>query len=172
MFTAGQYEASVAASERAAELARTGGDDLTRVRTDVQRLNILQVLSRLADALRVGQELLPLAESVGDLDGVVLTLHNLAYIHALQGALAASWGHMARALAPAEHTGDPGRLAYTLALRGWIAIMGGDWRGAAADLDRARALSRQGNQSWWSGRSWPSFNAWVHAWTRAEPSRL
>ena len=76
MFTAGQYEASVAASERAAELARTGGDDLTRVRTDVQRLNILQV------------------------------------------------------------------------------------------------LSRQGNQSWWSGRSWPSFNAWVHAWTRAEPSRL
>ena len=79
---------------------------------------------------------------------------------------------VARALAPAEHTGDPGRLAYTLALRGWIAIMGGDWRGAAADLDRARALSRQGNQSWWSGRSWPSFNAWVHAWTRAEPSRL
>jgi tetratricopeptide (TPR) repeat protein len=64
--------------------------------------------------------------------------------------LAASQGHIERALAPAEHMGDPGRLAYTLALRGWIAVMSGDWRGAAADLDRARALSLQGNQSWWS----------------------
>ena len=37
----------------------------------------------------------------------------------------------------------PGSSAFALTVRGWIAILSGDWRDARADLDQALALGHQ-----------------------------
>ncbi|MGH2389139.1 MAG: tetratricopeptide repeat protein, partial [Chloroflexota bacterium] len=55
-----------------------------------------------------------------------------------------------RALALAEQMGNPARLAFTLALRSWIAVLAGDWKNARADLDRAASVSSQTDHSWYS----------------------
>jgi transposase len=150
LFTAGQYGAALPASEKAAALACAGGDDRTRVLAGWNRVNLLQVIGRLGDALRVGQEVLPLAEAVADLECLWRAHVDLAAMHVLRGAFDASRGFIERALALAEHMGDPGPISGTLTLRGWLAIVGGAWPGAQAGLDQALALSRQVDRSWYS----------------------
>jgi tetratricopeptide (TPR) repeat protein len=151
LFAAGQYGESLATSERAAELARAGGDDHTRLLAAVlaswNRANILLMRGRLGEALRLTEEALPLVEALGDLEGLLMAHRDLAYRHTLRGAVATGRGHIAAALTLAEQLGDPGQLALTLALCGWLALLGGDWRGARADLDQALALSRQIDRS-------------------------
>jgi transposase/Tfp pilus assembly protein PilF len=148
LFTAGQYNASLAASERAADVARAGGDDHTRVLAERDRANILAKLGRLGDALCLGQKVLPLIETMGDLDRLLVTHRDLAYIHALQGAFAPCQRHIDRALGLAGQMGEPGPIASTLAVRGWFALLRGEWQGARADLDQAVELSRQVDRSW------------------------
>ena len=150
LFSAGRYDASLAAGERAAALARAFGDDRTLAFAEEHRINILQMLGRLNDALRVGEEVLPLAERAGDLSCLVALHSDLAYVHALQGALAASRRSLDRALVWAEQLGDLALLAFTLAMRGWLAVLGGDRAGARADLDRAASVSSQADRSWYS----------------------
>jgi tetratricopeptide (TPR) repeat protein len=150
LFITGQYGAALPASEKAAELARASGDDHTWVLAAWNRVNLLQLLGRLAEAVRVGQEVLRLVEAVGDLDGLLRAHFDLAWFHALQGTIASGRSHVERALALAEQMGDPGQLAFTWAGRGWFAVLSGEWRGAHADLDQAVALSRQLDTSWWS----------------------
>ncbi|HKC75238.1 MAG TPA: hypothetical protein VKF37_13730, partial [Chloroflexota bacterium] len=147
LFVAGEYGASLATSARAAALARTAGDDCTRVRAEWNRVNILQMLGRLEDALRLGQEALPLVEAVGDRDNLLRAHRDLAYLHTLRGAVETGRRSIERALAVAEQMGDPGELSFTLALRGWLAVLRGAWPSACADLDRAVTLSRQVDRS-------------------------
>ena len=65
LFQDGQYEACLAAGERATELARTGDDHL-RAQVNLRHIDQLQMLGRLGEALRVGQEVLPLVDARGD----------------------------------------------------------------------------------------------------------
>ena len=151
LFTAGQYDASLTAGERAAALARAGGDDRTLALAEEHRINVLQMLGRLTEALRVGEAVLPLAERVGDLNCLVGLHFDVAYIHVLRGALAAAGLAGDRAVAHAEQLGNPDLLAFALAVRGWIAVLSGAWTRARADLDRAVSVSRQTDRSWYSG---------------------
>jgi tetratricopeptide (TPR) repeat protein len=151
LFATGQYGQSLATSERAAELARAVGDERTRTLATVQaswnRVHLLQMQGRLGEALRLSEEVLPQVEALGDLESTMMAHRDLAYGHALRGAVATAGGHLACALALAEQLGDPGHVAFTLALRGWLAVLGGDWQGARADLEQALALSRQVERS-------------------------
>ncbi len=149
-FTDGQYDASLAAGDRAAALARADGDERTLAYAEAHRINLLQMLGRLGEALRVGQEMLPLAERVGDLICLVGAHSDVAYIHALQGAFASSRRSLDRALAWAEQAGNPGRLTYALAMRGWVAALSGEWTSARADLERAASVGSQISRSWFS----------------------
>jgi ATP/maltotriose-dependent transcriptional regulator MalT len=90
---------------------------------------------------------LPHGEAAGDLDGLLRAHRDLANIHALQGHVALGRAVIERALAVAVQLGDPGQISFTLTLRAWIALLGGDWQGARADLDQALALSRQIDRS-------------------------
>ncbi|MGH2346453.1 MAG: tetratricopeptide repeat protein, partial [Chloroflexota bacterium] len=81
LFTAGRYDASLKAGERAAALARARGDDRTVALAEENRINVLQMLGRLGDALRVGQAVLPLAERVGDLECLWRTHIDMAYTY-------------------------------------------------------------------------------------------
>jgi tetratricopeptide (TPR) repeat protein len=150
LFAAGEYETCLAASERAATLARAGGDDRIRAQAHFNCMNILQTLGRLGDALKMSQEVLPLAEAVGDRESLLWALIDRAYIHAQQGTFAASRHESECALPVARQMEDPGLIAYALAHRGWIISLGGDWPGARAALDEAVALSRQAHLSWYS----------------------
>jgi tetratricopeptide (TPR) repeat protein len=150
LFTAGQYDAALAACERAAALAQVAGDARTRMLADVQRVNLLQLLGRFGEALRVGQGVLPLTEEVADLGCVARVACCMGYIHALQGAFALSRRLLDQAVAAVAQMENPSRLAFGLATRGWLSVLEGDWPGARADLDRALAASRQADRSWYS----------------------
>lgn len=150
LFGAGRYRESLAAIERAAERARASGDDHGRALADAQRINILQTVGRVADALRVADAVFPAIEAVDDLDARRRAHGDLAYIHILRADLATGRHHVDRALALAERTGDPAARAFALALRAWLATIGGDWPGAAADLERAQALEGAAPDSWYA----------------------
>ncbi len=150
LFTAGRYDASLAAGERAAALARIGGDDRTVALAEENRINVLQMLGRLEEALRVGREVLPLAERVGDLECLWRTHIDMAYIYVLRADFAGGRSSFDQALILAEQVGNPARLSFTLALRSWIAVLIGDRASARADLDRAQAESSGADRSWYS----------------------
>ncbi len=150
LFAAGQYEASLAANERALALASGGGDGLPRVRAAYNRLVNLLMLGRLADALRASRDVLPVVEAAGHPTTLLAVLRDVSYIHALRGEVVASRAHIERAAVVARQMEDPGPVAYTLAQRAWVVFLGGDGPGARAALDEAVALSRRGDQSWYS----------------------
>jgi tetratricopeptide (TPR) repeat protein/transcriptional regulator with XRE-family HTH domain len=150
LFTAGRYDASLAAGERAATLARARGDERTVALAEENRINVLQMLGRLGDALRVGRAVLPLAERVGDLECLWRTHIDMAYTYVLRADFASGRSAFDRALALAQQVGNPTRLAFTLALRSWIAVLSGDLTNARVDLDRAASVSNQTDHSWYS----------------------
>ena len=147
---AGQYEASLAANERALALVGADGDPRIRVRAAYFCLAVFQVLGRIAEAMRVGQELLPLAETAGHLNILLGTLRDVSDMHALRGDIAASRACIDRASLLARQLADPGVAAYTLAQQAWVMFLCGDGPGAAATLEEALALSRQASRSWYA----------------------
>jgi tetratricopeptide (TPR) repeat protein len=143
LYIAGDYQESLAACERAADLARAAGDDRTRVLAQWHRVNLLMILGRLTEALQVGQEALPLAEALGDPLCLTRAHRILAEAYALCGALETGRKHLAQAHAAAEQLGDAGQQSIALSMCGWLALLRGDGRDARATLDRALELSRQ-----------------------------
>jgi len=150
LLTAGRYDEALSASERASALARAGGGQPERARADGLRLDLLDLMGRLGDALALGREVLPLAEAADDPD-MLLRLHrNLAYVHARRGDLAASRARLARALEVATRLGDPAQWAYTLALGARVAVVSGNWVAAQSALDEAAATLRADERSWYA----------------------
>ncbi len=150
LFTTGHYEASLPASERAAALARASGDTNSWVLAEYNRMNILQLLGRLGEAVRIGQEIVVLADPASHSHNLVAVLRDLAFLHALQGAFEQSHQYIDQACLVAEGLEEPGQIALTLATRSWIVALRGDWPRAGTEMDKAMALSRQAGQSWYS----------------------
>ncbi len=147
---AGQYSMSEVANQRAVELARACGDQRSHVRAEYNRLVICQALGRLRAALTLGNEVLPLAERVGHLNTQVGVPRDLAYIHALRGAFGQSRRFIEWATLAATKMRDPGPVAFTQALHGWILFLSGETPAARVEVDAAVELSRQGRRSWYS----------------------
>jgi tetratricopeptide (TPR) repeat protein len=150
LFSAGRYGAALVAAERAAALARAGGDDLTLALAEESRVNHLQMLGRLDDALRVGREVLPLAERLGDLECLWRLQNDLAYTYVLRADFASARGAFDRALALAEQQGNPVQIAFGLAMRSWVAVLSGEWASARADLERAAAVGSRTDRTTFS----------------------
>jgi transcriptional regulator with XRE-family HTH domain/tetratricopeptide (TPR) repeat protein len=150
LFSAGQFEAALALSERTVALAQAAGDTHTAIKADIQRINNLQLLGRFGEALRFGQGVLSRAEEVADLGVVARACCPLLYIHALQGDFPTSRRLIDRAVAAASQMENPSRVSFIVAHRAWLAALVGDREGAHADLDRALAASRRADLSWYS----------------------
>jgi transcriptional regulator with XRE-family HTH domain/tetratricopeptide (TPR) repeat protein len=150
MFAAGQYDAALVACERTATLAQTTGDTATAIKAGTQRINILQLLGRFGEALRVGSGVLSQAEELADPGDAARVCCPLGYIHALQGDFAASRRLFDRAIVASAQMENPSRLSFILAHRAWLAALTGDQKNAHVDLDRALAVSRQADLSWYS----------------------
>lgn len=148
LFGAGRYSESLGAIELASERAHASGDARTRALADAQLINILYILGRVEDALRVGEALFSEIEWVEDLDTLRLAHGGLADIRILRGELAAARHHVDRARTIGERIGDPASLAFPLTLGAWIDTVAGDWRSARTGLERALDLSDR-VQRWW-----------------------
>ncbi len=146
LLVAGRYDESLAASERAAELAHSS-DIHTRLQIARDRANTLQLQGRLEEALRANQDVEPLAEAVGDLECLVTVPRDRAYSHTLRGAFATARHDIDRSFSLGNQLENPANLSFTLAFRGWIAFLTGDWRSARDDLEEAVRLNRQVDRS-------------------------
>lgn len=146
--TTGRYTEAVAANRQAAELARTSGDDRSRLLAESNRFHLLIKLSRMDEALELAEEILRLAEQLGDPDLIVSAHLDLGFNRAAQGAFEIARMHIDRACEVAPSIGKPQILMVAVAVRGWLAFLRGDWATARADLEQAVALGSEGN-SWW-----------------------
>jgi len=149
---AGDYQEALVASARAAELAGAFGDHRTAVLAEWNRVNSLAALSQIPaeDVFLLRRQALSRIEALGELDLLSRAHHNLAYVSAARGAFETGRTHIDSALAAAEQLGDPGELAFAIAIRGWLAFLGGDWRQARADLEEAAAMSGGLDRSWYA----------------------
>jgi tetratricopeptide (TPR) repeat protein len=96
---------------------------------------------RLEESIQTTEEVLALAERVGDLQQVSSALGQLAwYKSAILGKFAESRAYRDRALDLGERLEDPRLLFVHLRSRGRLNFLNGDWRSARADCERARAL--------------------------------
>jgi tetratricopeptide (TPR) repeat protein len=150
LFLSSQYGESLAAYERAAELARASGDDRTLVLARWQRANLLQMLGRLEEALQADHQVLSQAEAVGNLECLLAVPRDMAYIHALQGSFAAGRRRIDQSVALAIQLENSVQISFSLAIRAWLATLAGDFQRAHADLDQAETASRQVDRSWHS----------------------
>jgi len=162
------------ANEYAEALAGGGGGappPATHVlaRAEFNRAGLLQLLGRIEESLQVAREALALAGEAGLTLVLRATLRDMALAEALRGSLAAARSLVERAIVAADQRPTQPML-FVLCLRGWIAFLGGDWASAHGEIDRALALSRQADHSFWSsyapifhGRLCLARGAWAEA---------
>src|SRR5262249_45501011 len=103
---------------------------------------------RLAEALRLMEAVVRLAEAAGGLEMLQRSVGNVAYYRAITGELAAGGGDRRRALTRAERRGDPMWICLYTAVHGWIAFLLGEWVQARAEIEQAVAMSRQVGVIW------------------------
>lgn len=136
---------------RAAGLARaaSSGADIESVRiladAESRRGNALFQVGRPEEGRRALEAAIALSESAADLDSLRRIHSNLGEIYLVRADLAQSLEHFRRAHAVAHRTGNPARIAPTLANVGYTLYYLGDWAAArghfAHAVDIAHAIS-------------------------------
>jgi tetratricopeptide (TPR) repeat protein len=117
------------------------------VRTVAQgrRGSALLALGRVEEAHQVlSEEVLPLAEAIGDAQTWRLNYSNLVRIAICRGEFIQARDYVERALIRAERPGDREGLAFLAPQRGLLAFLLGDWKRARADFHRAAGLAPWG----------------------------
>jgi class 3 adenylate cyclase/tetratricopeptide (TPR) repeat protein len=133
--TLGRYEDAQAAAERAAEIARTIGDE--RLLAAALSSSTLNLLGRYEEDRAVLGEAVRLLEHVGDLRRLPVALCNLGEAHRLLGEMRDARYYNERALETAERIGNPSQAAFMLMNLGEILLTLGEWEEARKHLERA-----------------------------------
>ena len=144
----GRYGEQLATAERAAALARDGGDTRLLAQTEMRRGNALRMLGRMTEAADVLDDTMRLAESAGDRRQLAYALENVSVVYLLQGEFTKTVRYVERARALAERMGDPLLIELMTLRHGMNAFVTSDWAGARRDFERAGALMRQIGMSW------------------------
>jgi DNA-binding SARP family transcriptional activator len=135
--SATRFAEALEAAEKGLELAQ---DERTRVEAGMQKEYALQQLGRLQEALAVIEEILPVAERVGDLDLLQRTLTRIAAPCEELGLFQRSLGYRERALALAERIGNPAMIATSSASLGGNLMWLGRWEEAWKRHERVLAV--------------------------------
>ena len=143
-----EFEAMLAAAERASELARAADDRQLLARAAWQRAFALRFMNRLDEAVPAMEDAVPLLEAVGDGDAYFSALANLTANFLDIGDLEHSRLYLDRALAAAEQFGDPRHLAWQALLEGERAFELGQWSAAQRACERVAMLASGGATSW------------------------
>ncbi len=136
-FASGRYAEQLTTSIRASELAGVTGQTATRAQAEIRRGTALLLLGDVTAGRKALEDAIPLAEAVGDLDGLSRTVNNLAYSHLISGHLQRHREYSEQALKVMKRVGDPVRIALYTASVGQACFFLGDW-------DRADRLIQQG----------------------------
>lgn len=147
-FRSGQYDEQLAASNRAAELASTAGDDRMFAVSQSARGMALYHLGRMGEAIASIEAAVRGTEAVGDLRTLSRALNNLALPYYAAGENHKGLPYVRRALEVAERIGDPTWIAFMTYRRGEVAFYLGDWTQAREDYERSVAMMRELGTSW------------------------
>jgi tetratricopeptide (TPR) repeat protein/transcriptional regulator with XRE-family HTH domain len=151
-FTSGRYREALAASDQAADLARTMGDTrLLACATAYSADVLLSLNDRFGDALPLAEEAIPLLSQEGDLFFLYLARLAVAMVQAVRGEFHRSKLSFERLCQVAERYGDPGAVAFAMGRRAWVTFMSGDWHRAHEEIAQAVTVSHRARTSWWSG---------------------
>jgi tetratricopeptide (TPR) repeat protein len=145
---AGRYGEQMAETERAAAYARDAGDEALLCQIEMRRGNALRMLGQLRRASRTLEDVIRVAETLGDPRILSQALDNVSVVYLLQGEFARSTSYVERALALAEQLADPLATELLLLRRGLNAFALGDWRQAHRDYEQAQVMARQLGASW------------------------
>jgi predicted ATPase/DNA-binding XRE family transcriptional regulator len=147
---AGHYGEQLRVAERAADLARRARDAATLAQVEVRRGSALCMLGRSDEGLQALASALSLAEANGDLRSLSSALNGLAEGHLIRGELSEHRQYVERACTVAEQLDDAALLAFMWLNRGDNGFYRGAWGLARADYERALAVLRQAQTSWYS----------------------
>jgi tetratricopeptide (TPR) repeat protein len=155
-----RYQDSLAAAERAANLAKRFGNRQLLAEADARRGTALWKLGRWREGQAVMERTADLAQSIGDLEVTSRTLSNLGELQLLRGNLAAARDLLERALDSVERRKGPPGIVYNTTLFGRLLFVAGSWREARERLSEAIEITQTFSE------------AWVAAYPRLERARL
>ncbi|HEX5547944.1 MAG TPA: tetratricopeptide repeat protein [Ktedonobacterales bacterium] len=142
LLIAGEYSETVAAAERGVAVARAVGDTRMLVWAETTRGPALGLLGHLAEARRVGEEAIPVAEAAKDYFGVLSAVHYLGDMCIAEGDFIAALKYYDRALKLAERLGAQSRISAETANLAEVRFYLGDWERARAEVGRAVEIAR------------------------------
>lgn len=146
-FVTGRYAESLAASERAADLARSLNQVHTLAGAQHNIGNILQMLGKVADARRAVERAITLAEACGDLMVLQGAWSDKAYLYFNCGEFGAAIDAWQRALELSERACGPLSICFQTAVRQLPHFCMGEWDRVRPHFERAAAASRSLGES-------------------------
>ena len=139
-----QYQEQLAAASRATSIAAALGDDRTLAVARGQQGLALCMLGELPASYKVlTEEVIPLAEAVGDASTLISTLNNVSVLYGYWGSYREEQRYIERALTIAERLGEHRLVVFLVYRLGIIAFTCGEWKRARADLERAAREARE-----------------------------
>jgi len=139
-FLVGRYREMLAASERAAEIARAIGSERLLGEAIERRGVALILLGQPGDGRRIIEGAIPLIEGGGDLVTLRRALTNVGSAASTAGDVEAARHYIERAVEVGERVGNRDWLAFDLGNLGDSLLTLGDWAAARGVLERALAL--------------------------------
>jgi predicted ATPase len=152
----GEYEQSLIATQRAAELARSAGDNQILARAEAVHGDALRLLGRQAEAMQALEKAISAADVAGDADTLFLALDALAALEMSSGELRRCKLHRRQAVEVVERLDERAKIAFEVACLGEITFCLGEWDEAAAHFERAMDLTPA------LGVSWVTAHAFLH----------
>lgn len=148
LWSTGDYDASLAATTRAADLARAAGDNRLLALAETRRGTILFNTGRVEESHITLDRAIAIAEEAGALDVVSPAAINIAVKFWSEGRLDRAQSYIGRAVAANERLGDPDGLAFALHALAFVLFTGGSWKEARELAERAVRLSDAVGGSW------------------------
>jgi adenylate cyclase len=147
LFYTGRYREMLDAAERAAELARSIGNDRLLGEAEERRGTAFTMVGRSREARVIIENALPLVEAGGDLLSLWRALNNAGEASKITGDIERARQYLERGVGLTERVGNPGLMAFILANLGHVLMIQGDMAGAREALERAEGLSRSSGTS-------------------------
>lgn len=142
-FAAGRYREQLEAAERAVALAEAIGDDHTWLNAKVRVGQALHLGGHLGESLQVlTVEVIPRAESSGDLMALWRALESVGTVHAARGDIGKMLASLQRAREVARLLGDESAAVQFMLWQGDYEFYAGNWKRAREEYERAALMLR------------------------------
>lgn len=150
LYASQRHEESLAAADRAFELARAAGADYLLADIQISRGTELTLLGRHQEAESIYRDGIGRAEATHDLAALQRGQNDLGFLYYRTGRLEAAAAQFDQAVEAARRLGDPSRLVFDLANLGGVLHRLGRDREARVALERAETLACEVPGSWYA----------------------